>query len=65
MNVPKRIFLFGEKVAPDHYIAKQIIRLINDVAAKINKNVEIEDKPRVLFVTNYGMPSLEKIIAAS
>jgi hypothetical protein len=35
------------------------------VAAKINKNVEIEDKPRILFVTNYGMPSLEKIIAAS
>ena len=65
MNVPKRTFLFGGKTVPDYYIAKQIIRLINGVAAKLNKNVEIEDRPRVLFVTNYGMPSSEKITAAS
>ena len=55
MNVPKRTFLFGGKFAPDYLIAKQIICLINDVAAKINKDVEIEDRPRVLFITNYRM----------
>ena len=46
-------------------MAKQIIRLINDVAEKFNKDVEIEDRLRVLFVTNYGVSSSEKIIAAS
>ena len=65
MNVPKRTFLFGGKAAPGYYMAKQIIRLINDVAAKVNTYVEIEDRLRVLFVTNYGVSSSEKIIAAS
>ena len=65
MKVPKRTFLFGGKAAPGYYMAKQIIRLINDVAEKVNKDVEIEDRLRVLFVTNYGVSSSEKIIAAS
>jgi len=65
MNVPKRTFLFGGKAAPGYYMAKQIIRLINDVAAKVNKDVEIDDRLRVLFVTNYGVSNSEKIIAAS
>ena len=65
MMVPKRTYLFGGKAAPGYYMAKQIIRLINDVAAKVNKDVEIEDRLRVLFVTNYGVSSSEKIIAAS
>ena len=65
MKVPKRTFLFGGKAAPGYYMAKQIIRLINDVAEKVNRDVEIEDRLRVLFVTNYGVSSSEKIIAAS
>ena len=65
MIVPKRTFIFGGKAAPGYYMAKQIIRLINDVSAIVNKDVEIEDRLRVLFVTNYGVSSSEKIIAAS
>ena len=65
MVVPKRTFIFGGKAAPGYYMAKQIIRLINDVSAIVNKDVEIEDRLRVLFVTNYGVSSSEKIIAAS
>ena len=65
MIVPKRTFIFGGKAAPGYHMAKQIIRLINDVSAIVNKDVEIEDRLRVLFVTNYGVSSSEKIIAAS
>ena len=65
MIVPKRTFIFGGKAAPGYYMAKQIIRLINDVSAIVNKDVEIEERLRVLFVTNYGVSSSEKIIAAS
>ena len=62
--VPK-VIIFGGKAAPGYYRAKQIIKLINSVAEKINSDKKIKDLIKVCFVPNYGVSLAELIIPAS
>ena len=64
-NPPARTFIFGAKAASGYRRAKQIIRLINTVADRVNNDRRVRGKLRVVFIENYRVSVAEKIIPAS
>lgn len=61
-NWVPRTVIFAGKAASSYAMAKQIIRLINDVARVINADTRIAGLLKVVFVPNYGVSIAERII---
>jgi starch phosphorylase len=57
--------LFAGKAAPAYTLAKLIIRLINEVGAKIEAEPAMRKRLKVVFVPNYGVTLAERLIPAS
>jgi len=64
-NLPPVNFIFAAKAAPGYYIAKAIIKFINEVAELIANDEAIRHKLAVYFVSNYDVPYAEKLITAA
>ena len=65
MDFTPQTFLFGAKAAPGYHVAKQIIQLINSLAAQINAAPVCKDKRQVVFLENYRVSLAEKLMPAS
>ena len=65
MDFYPRTFIFGAKAAAGYHNAKMIIKLINSVADKINNDVSLNGKIKVVFIENYRVSNAELIFAAA
>ncbi|MGB5818993.1 MAG: glycogen/starch/alpha-glucan phosphorylase [Saonia sp.] len=60
-EIVPRTFIFGGKAAPSYYMAKLIIKLINEVAHVVNEDTQTKGRLRVVFIPNYNVKTSEKV----
>ena len=60
-----RSVIFAGKAAPGYAMAKLIIKLIHDVAAKVNADPAVAGRLKIAFVPNYGVAEALSIIPAA
>jgi len=64
-DIHPRTFIFGGKAAPGYHIAKLIIKLINAVGDVVNRDPEIRDRIKVVFLPNFNVTNGQQVYPAA
>ncbi len=65
MKVTPKTYIFGAKSAPGYFRAKSIMKLINEVANKVNNDDDVAGRIKIVFVENYNITPAEFIFPAA
>jgi len=64
-DIHPRTFIFGGKAAPGYHIAKLIIKLINAVGDVVNRDPQIRDRIKVVFLPNFNVTNGQRVYPAA
>ncbi|MGF1507996.1 MAG: glycogen/starch/alpha-glucan phosphorylase [Myxococcota bacterium] len=62
---PARTVIFGGKAAPSYFMAKLIIKLVNAVGEVVNRDPDVRDRLKVIFVPGYSVKLAQHIYPAA
>jgi starch phosphorylase len=64
-EIPPRTFIFGGKAAPGYHLAKLMIKLITAVGDVVNRDPDVRDRLKVVFLPNFNVTNGQKIYPAA
>jgi starch phosphorylase len=65
LDAAPRCCVFGGKAAPDYFIAKLIIQLINGIAEVVNNDPAVGARLKVVFLPNFNVKNAQVIYPAA
>ena len=65
LEMTPRTFLFAGKAAPAYHLAKLIIKLLNNLAATIDRDPAVRGRLNVVFLPEYSVSLAERLIPAT
>ena len=65
LAVQPRCFIFGGKAAPGYHLAKLMIKLITAVGDVINRDPDVRDRLRVVFLPNFNVTNGQRVYPAA
>jgi starch phosphorylase len=64
-DVQPRTFIFGGKAAPGYHAAKLIIKLITAVGEVVNRDPQVRDRLKVVFLPNFNVTNGQRVYPAA
>ena len=64
-EVLPRTFIFGGKAAPGYHLAKLIIKLITSVGEVVNRDPDVRDRLKVVFLPNFNVTNGQRVYPAA
>ena len=65
IDVQPRTFIFGGKAAPGYHLAKIMIKLITAVGDVINRDPDVRDRLKVVFLPNFNVTNGQLVYPAA
>ncbi len=61
IEIQPRTFIFGGKAAPGYHLAKLMIKLITAVGDVVNRDPDVRDRLKVVFLPNFNVTNGQKV----
>jgi starch phosphorylase len=65
VGIQPRTFIFGGKAAPGYHLAKLMIKLITAVGDVVNRDPDVRDRLKVVFLPNFSVTNGQKVYPAA
>ncbi len=64
-EIAPRTFIFGGKAAPGYHLAKLMIKLITAVGDVVNRDPDVRDRLKVVFLPNFNVTNGQRVYPAA
>ena len=65
LDITPRTFIFGGKAAPGYFMAKLMIKLISAVGSVVNRDPDVADRLKVVFMPNFSVKTGQRLYPAA
>jgi glycogen phosphorylase len=65
LDIPPRTFIFGGKAAPGYSMAKLMIKLITAIGDVVNRDPQVRDRIKVVFLPNFNVTNAQRVYPAA